>query len=287
MRITVRPFAGSLADAQGLLAVERATFNECPYDAAHLCAMLTDGPQRIWLALAEDSVVGFAAAFLTGRVDGASWEIDLLAVHPDWEGRGLATRLIRLATIFGADLAPRARAVVATDNLASLRAFRHAGFRPLPGSFNLLIYRSPGGLSTYPLANGGVTIHEAGSPGEAAAWLADALPAHDVPGLTLLLAEQGGQPVGYAELVEAQTILYHGLWIESLTALAQRVRQALVQRAVRQAQAAGLDEIGAMVSQDNWPLQQALLAAGFRSLGDFRWLVAELPLPDLIQQDRV
>jgi hypothetical protein len=37
--------------------------------------------------------------------------------------------------------------------------------------------------------------------------------------------------------------------------------------------------VGAMVPEDNWPLQQALLAGSFRSFGEFHWLVAELPLP--------
>jgi hypothetical protein len=42
-----------------------------------------------------------------------------------------------------------------------------------------------------------------------------------------------------------------------------------------------LDEIGMMVPEDEPPLQETLLAAGFRSLGDFDWLRAELPLPGL------
>lgn len=98
--------------------------------------------------------------------------------------------------------------------------------------------------------------------------------------LTLLLAEQGDQPAGYAELIEVETLLYRGVWIESLVAPVSRVRTALLQEAVQWARAAGLDEVGAMVPERDWALQHALLASGFRSLGDFRWFSADLPLPD-------
>ena len=61
MRTIVRAFDGSLADAEGLLAVDRATFDECPYSARELQAMLSDGAQRAWLAVGGGSVAGSAA----------------------------------------------------------------------------------------------------------------------------------------------------------------------------------------------------------------------------------
>ena len=71
---TIRAFDGSLADAEGLLAVERATFDESPYSAEQVRAMLTEGSQRAWLALAAGQIVGFVIAFPTyglgGRVLG-------------------------------------------------------------------------------------------------------------------------------------------------------------------------------------------------------------------------
>ena len=49
--------------------------------------MLTDGPQRAWLAIADDRVAGFVVAFATTGLHGPRWEIDLLAVLPDWRRR--------------------------------------------------------------------------------------------------------------------------------------------------------------------------------------------------------
>jgi ribosomal protein S18 acetylase RimI-like enzyme len=283
----VRAFDGSLADAHGLLAVERATFNESPYSAEQIQAMLTDSPQRAWLAFEQGSVAGFAVAFVTNGLLGSCWEIDLLAVTPAWTGRGLATRLIQAASEHGTQVACRARAFVANDNPASVRAFTRVGFRAGPETCRLLIYRSKGAI----LRSGsspGIAVSETTLPVEAKDWLMRFpeidLPSHDFrSGLTLLLAEKDSRPAGYAELIEVQTLLYHGVWIESLVAPSPAVHDALVRHTVERAKTAGLDEIGAMVPKSKQPLQDSLLSHGFRSLGDFYRLAADLPLPSFTQ----
>jgi ribosomal protein S18 acetylase RimI-like enzyme len=282
IEIVIRAFDGSLADAEGLLAVERATFDESPYSAEQVRALLTGGTQRAWLAMAGSTVTGFVAIFPTYGLRGPCWEIDLLAVHPDWAGRGLATRLIRAAAACGDQVAGQTRAVVAADNGASVRAFARAGFRPAPEVHHLLIYRTDGPEAPAWSAPG-VIIRETTDLAEVCplrGWLGDLPFRHDMLECTLLLAEQHGQPAGYAELIDVQTILYRGVWIESLVASTSVVREALVQQAVDRAVAAGLDEIGAMVPKSDWPRQKAFLARGFRSLGDFCWLTAVLPLPE-------
>ncbi len=286
----VRAFKGTLADAQGLLAVERATFDESPYTAEQVRSMLTAGPQRAWLALAADRVVGFVVAFATVSLSGPSWELDLLAVAPRWRGRGLATRLIRAAAEGGAQAAGRVRAVVATDNDASARAFVHGGFRPAPTTSTLLVYR-PKEAGLRPRSAHGVTVRETYDLAEAAAWLPPGRAAEPAGqarrgGPLLLLAEEDGRPAGYAELVEVQTLLYRGAWIESLLAPARAGREALVEQALARGVAAGWDEVGAMVAAGDWPLKNTLVAQGFRSLGDFRWLVADLPLSNSASRPR-
>jgi ribosomal protein S18 acetylase RimI-like enzyme len=280
----IRPFDGSLADAEGLLAVEKATFGESPYNAEQVCDMLVGGPQRVWLAVGDGSIVGFVIAFATTGLHGTCWEIDFLAVLSAWRGRRLATRLIRAAASEGATIARGARAVVATDNPASERAFARAGFRRAEQCV-LLIYR-PQEQPPSPWSAAGLTVREAAGVGEVTEWLRS----EGVPGgsrarrgsqeFTLLLAEQDGQPAGYAELIEVQTILYRGVWIESMGASTQIARAALVHSVLSQAAAAGLDEVGAMVPEVDRFWQKALLEAGFRSLGDFHWFRADLPLPD-------
>lgn len=280
----VRAFDGSLADAEGLLAVERATFDESPYSPEEIRAMLSRGSQGLqaWLALSDGQVVGFLVAFATHGLSGSSWEIDLLAVHPDAAGRGLATRLIRAAAAHGACLAGYARAVVAADNEPSARAFLRAGFSAARQPCRLLI-RRPGDLVPPTDPDPRVEVRPARDLAEVEPWLpAPPLPG-TVPGagLSLLVAEEGGQPTGYVELLEVQTVLYRGFWIESMGAATNRSRAALVQATLALAAAGSLDEVGAMVPGDDLPRQQALLDQGFRSLGEFGWLIARLPLPGL------
>lgn len=269
--------------------------------------MLTNGPQRAWLALGKGRVVGFVIAFATLGLRGQWWEIDLLAVMPAWRGRLLATNLIRAAAA-GAGEIRQVRAVVATDNDASARAFARVGFEQGTERQELLVCRA-NELAPRRWSVPGVTILEAAGLSEASTWLASTAVERESPGLaeailgpgspgsagakegqqqlvlenqprlTLLLAERGGQLVGHAELVQVQTLLYRGVWIESLAATDRAVREALVHESVQRAQALDIDEIGAMVPESNQPLNQTLPATGFRSLGEYFWLRAGLPLP--------
>lgn len=281
----VRAFDGSLKDSEGLLAVEKVTFNESPYTAQQVQAMLSGGTQSAWLAVDEGRVVGFVVAFPTYGLTGPCWEIDLLAVHPDCRQRGLATRLIRAAAFHGTRVAGRARAVVSTENSGSARAFERAGFRRAD-KCELVILRPEDGIP-HPWHALGVKIREArdtkeveecaratgglvsavgiGSPGGQDGW-------------TLLVAESRDKLAGCAQLSEVQTMLYHGMWIESLFASRRAVRIALAHGAFNYAAAAGIEEIGMMIPVADRVLRVALKETGFRSLGHFHWFEAELPI---------
>lgn len=279
----IRAYDGSPTDTKSVLAIERATFAECPYAGKQVHAMLRRGPQRAWLAVDEEDgePAGFCIAFPVCGLAGMWWEIDLLAVHPDWEGQGIGRRLIRAAAAGGNGLTGEARAVVADDNVGSMRAFAAAGFRAADEPCSLLIYRFEGPLTrSRPVP--GLTVHRARSLAEAERWLAGTTVAPEVAEgddpPTLLLSEQNGRPVGYAELVDVQTILYQGTWLQSLVAPGATAREALAMAVLQRADTAQLDEVSAMVPDHNRPLQHTLLAAGFQSMGTYRWFSAALPL---------
>jgi len=299
--ITIRPFNGTLADAEGLLAVEKATFDESPYTAEQVRGMLLDGKQLAWLAVAGSYIAGFVLGFPVMGFRGSWWEMDLLAVHPEWRGYRLGRRLIETAMAYAAGVTQRARALVADDNSASEHSFLGAGFRVAPGGRELFIFR-PGETARPQRARWTGTVREAAGRVEVAYYMAgrfaQAVPAVALPDAwgsmdhsgghcekepTFLLAEhepgwaERPQIAGYAELIEVQTLLYQGVWIESLQAASAGAREALVERAINRVCEARLDEIGVVVHEQDWAMQKTLRQAGCRSLGGFRWLVAEMP----------
>lgn len=293
--VRIRPFRNTRADAEGVLAVERATFAESPYDADQVQALLANGRQHAWLAVDSQEVVGFVISFLSEGLHRRWWEIDLLAVLPAWRGRRLATRMIQAAAETGATQARWTRAFAADDNTASARAFGRAGFHQAPELFELLIFRTEDQAPPF-RSVADISIRQATEGQELAPWLtrspgrddkelAGSLQPMALPGgppsPIVLLAERNGQPVGYVELVGVETLLYRGFWIEELTASDRLVRQGLVQEVTRHAQQMGADEIGAMAPHSNGRLRTELLCTGYRSLGSYYELTAELPLPHM------
>jgi len=256
----IRPFDGSLRDAEGLLAVDRGTFAESPYNADQVIHLLTRGEQGAWLAIVEGEVTGFVTAFPTHTLYGRNWEVDLVAVQPAFQRQGIATELIKAAMEgaggHGLDMA---RAVVATDNPASKRAFTKAGFTPDETVCDLLLYEIRG-FAPRSLDSGSVTVRDlALSSEEAGAVLRlgqgltlrpdDVLALASRQANEILVAVRKEEIVGFAELLYVETLLYRGIWLESVVAQGadREVQAALISEAVERAKRKRLDEIGCLV----------------------------------------
>lgn len=120
----------SIADIGGVEAVVREVWSqEVMPDACE--ALINGETSALWVAKEADTVVGFASAFVT--IDAACrrrCEIDLLAVSPSQQGKGLGPQLIagacQEAESWDVDLI---RALVRVQNSRSQRAFEKAGFR--------------------------------------------------------------------------------------------------------------------------------------------------------------
>jgi ribosomal protein S18 acetylase RimI-like enzyme len=301
-RTVLRSFNGTLDDARGILAVDRATFNDCPYSPERIVRLLTEPGEssepspglRVWVVEVDDAVAGFVAAFATRTLQADGWEVDLLAVHPRQQGQGLGAALIEQAVSGAAGSgARRARAVTAVKNRASRRAFEAAGFRALPETFHLMRCVVAGAAARPPLA-GGEAVRPLAGEAEArqVLELAPASPrtAPEVARLAsagasaFLVAEREGRVAAFIELVRVQTLLYAGAWVESLAGPAlsgvegSRPSEAnlLVVAAVEWARAGGLDEVGCLVAARDWRLRQAFVGEGFFSEGEYLVMVRAL-----------
>jgi ribosomal protein S18 acetylase RimI-like enzyme len=301
----IRPFAGTRRDAQGLIEVDAETFQQCHYTPAQLVDLLSEPGQ--WAAVAVDGpvVAGFVSAFATHSLDGRRWEVDELAVRSAYRGRGLATCLVGLATRHGATAGlPGARALVATANVASRRAFERNMFCARE-RVDLMLYEI-GGRVPRPQAAGAPAVREA-APGDAASvaglggYALDEV-AHLIgePGHVYLLAEDGEVLLGYAELIEVHTLQYRGFWLESMRFRAKesganapqgdagwsgvaRTAKALAGGALEVAKRrADLDLVGHLAPPGDWRVPgrpdpyAACISEGFRYMGAYHVLVRDL-----------
>jgi len=274
---------GSLRQARGILAVEESTFGECPHSPEEVSSLLREPSQHALVALIGDHIVGFLTAFETDTLAGRNLEVDLLAVRPDEQRRGIATQLLGAAVRLAAMReVKRARGLVATSNLASQKAFLKAGYRASAVVRDLMvcdvtgvvIARATGrfigvdGLSEVEEA-GYVVEHHGNTSFTPSEIISLVRPqCHEI-----WVARQDDTIVGFCEGVWVQTLLYRGVWIESLHACHDDpvVLRNLIARIIERAIAAGLDKVGCVCERDLHARQQYLAEEGFRRVDEYQW----------------
>lgn len=129
--MTVEIRQASITDLPAVGAVKGAVWpDEAPPNLALCQHVLTSPVHSTHVALVDGVVAGFVSGFLTQTAAGVPrWEVDLLAVHPAYRGRKLATALIlENLSVARALRAQYARGLVQVSNAASQRAFLRAGF---------------------------------------------------------------------------------------------------------------------------------------------------------------
>lgn len=247
MDVTYKAFDGSLDDAAGLLEVEAACWNESMHSPHSIQSVLVDDEikQVCWLALGGGEAVGLMHAFQTfDSIGRAIWEMDLLAVHPDWRGRGIGTELVRRAAQARPDETAHARAFVEPSNVASQKAFERSGFA-VAGERQQIFERETADAGADAVHPRDVTLQRI----RPASWR----------------ASSDGQ-VAYFDLV--YTVLYDGLWLSGgLTA-------RLVEAACVLAEHYQLDKVGVVTPLADAGRSDLLKQTGFDNLGTYdMWLL--------------
>lgn len=128
-------------DAAAIATLKAACWPGETTDPTHMAGVITEPDHATLVIVVDDALVGFVDGFLTLAPDGARrWEIDLLAVAPDFQGQGLGRVLIGACFGAGRRFAPRfARALIALDNAPSQGAFARTQFIQQPDPLTLMI----------------------------------------------------------------------------------------------------------------------------------------------------
>lgn len=118
-------------DTSHIFAIKQAVWpSESPKNQAHIADVIALPDHATHLAFVEGTPAGFVDGFMTYTPEGLPrWEVDLLAVHPDFRGKGIAAQLVALSTETGrARGANFARGLVEIENIGSQRTFARSGY---------------------------------------------------------------------------------------------------------------------------------------------------------------
>ena len=124
-------------DAEAIARVKDAIWPEEATAPDYIAQVIQQPDHDTILALDNEHIVGFVDSFITlGGAGQRRWEVDLLGVHPAYQGRGIGSQLMQATTTAGWQIgAEYARGLVAVANVSSQKAFARAGYtveeRPL------------------------------------------------------------------------------------------------------------------------------------------------------------
>jgi len=119
-----------ITDVVDILRVIGAVWPDNEITTKRVEGVLSDPTHSTMVFEVEKQVVGFVDGFWTTSDEGIKrWELDLLAVHPKFQRRGIASALVTANTEVGQSKgAAIARGLVAVDNVGSQKAFAKSGY---------------------------------------------------------------------------------------------------------------------------------------------------------------
>ena len=117
-------------DTIGIIEVKQKTWPSQTTSALQIATVLGDANNFTFVAVHNDRAIGYMSCFQTTSIERHKrWELDELAVHPDYRQQGLAYKLIGIALKVGRQQSVDLyRALIQVDNVASQRAFATHGF---------------------------------------------------------------------------------------------------------------------------------------------------------------
>jgi ribosomal protein S18 acetylase RimI-like enzyme len=132
-------------DIEGIIRVKHAVWPDTDVNRDLMRRIVKDDGHRTLVAEADGVIAGFVDGFQTVSSDGIRrWELDLIAVHPDFQKRGIAAELMWMNTQSGRERdASLARGLVEIENVGSQRTFIKCGYQS-DGQICSLLVREKG-----------------------------------------------------------------------------------------------------------------------------------------------
>lgn len=124
MSIAIRE--ANAADVAGIIKVKQAVWPDAENDADLIGKIVADAGHVTQVSVVDGVIAGFVDGFMTR---GTRWELDLIAVHPDFQCQGLAGTLMQANTDAGRERgAMQARGLVEVNNVGSQKTFARCGY---------------------------------------------------------------------------------------------------------------------------------------------------------------
>lgn len=138
--------------AEGIAEVLAAVWGDANASIERIRQVISLPSHDTHTVIVGSRVAGFVNGFLTQSAEGIRrWELDLLAVHPEFRGRGLGQALLTRSVSSGFKRgAAYSRGLIRIGNSPSEKAFAHSGYQRLPDPCGLYVSTATGDLQDKP-----------------------------------------------------------------------------------------------------------------------------------------
>jgi ribosomal protein S18 acetylase RimI-like enzyme len=129
MTVTIRKSALTEGEIGTIIQMDALTFDDCPYSAKEILERVDFEHYPLYVAECEDQLVGFIAFMKVQTLHYSGLWTDLVGVHPEYRGRGIARKLIHVGEQLAKEMDVDFRsALVRDDNIGSIKAFESEGY---------------------------------------------------------------------------------------------------------------------------------------------------------------
>ncbi|MFZ5967854.1 MAG: GNAT family N-acetyltransferase [Bacillota bacterium] len=140
--VIIRAFNHTIEDARQIKEIDGATFADCHYFVEEIINIARKEENKIYVAEYDGSMIGFISLLHVHTLHYDGLWVDLIAVHPKYQNKGIAGKLLEQGKVYGQEIgADFVSGLVAVNNYASQKSFRNHDFCDAGKDFQLLLWK--------------------------------------------------------------------------------------------------------------------------------------------------